>query len=319
MIVLEDVVKRYGDHVAVDGLTLTARPGVVTGFLGPNGAGKSTSLRVLLGLDRPDRGTALVAGVPYASLRAPLHLVGALLDARAVAPRRGARPHLLALARSNGISARRVDEVLGLCGLEAVAERPAGGYSLGMAQRLGIAAALLGDPPVLVLDEPVNGLDPDGIIWIRELLRGLAAEGRTVLLSSHLMSEMAVTAEDLVVVGRGRLVAQTTVRAVVEAADEGGVLVRTPDAGAFATLLRARGLSARAEGGEVVRVRGTRTDEVGEIAAAHRVTLLELSPQRATLEEAYLRLTRGAVQFRGAPGRAPEAPRGPRAGARAAA
>ena len=229
MLELQDIVKRYGTTTAVDGLSMTARPGAVTGFLGPNGAGKSTALRVLLGLDRPDQGRALVLGRPYAERRAPLQEVGALLDAKAVAPRRGARPHLLALARSNGIPVRRVQQVLDVCGLTDVADRPVGQYSLGMGQRLGIAAALLGDPPVLVLDEPVNGLDPEGIIWIRTLLRSLADEGRTVLLSSHLMTEMALNAEDLVVVARGRLVAQTTVEEVVRRAGGGRVSVRTPD------------------------------------------------------------------------------------------
>ena len=301
MLELQDVTKRYGDRRAVDRLSFVARAGTVTGFLGPNGAGKSTSLRVLLGLDRPDEGRALVAGREYASLRAPLHLVGSLLDARAVVPRRGARPHLLALARSNGIPASRVDQVLELCGLAEVAERPAGQYSLGMAQRLGIAGALLGDPAVLVLDEPVNGLDPDGIIWIRGLLRSLAAEGRTVLLSSHLMSEMAMTAQDLVVIGGGSLLRQTTVAQLVADAGGSSVRVRTPDAGRFGQLLEAAGLRARPDEADptLLDVAGASTDTVGRLAAAHAVTLLELSPQQASLEAAYLELTAGATQYRG--------------------
>ena len=301
MLELQDVVKRYGETVAVDGLSLTARPGAVTGFLGPNGAGKSTALRMLLGLDRPDEGRALVLGRPYAERRAPLHEVGALLDAKAVAPRRGARPHLLALAHSNGIGVRRVQEVLEVCGLEDVADRPVGAYSLGMGQRLGIAAALLGDPPVLVLDEPVNGLDPEGIIWIRTLLRSLAAEGRTVLLSSHLMSEMAMTAQDLVVVGRGRLIAQTTVDDVVARAGGGRVTVRSPESGRLAAVLRGAGTAVVPDQDDPTRLQlsGTSTDDVGRLAAQHGVTLLELSAQQGSLEQAYLELTAGAVQYRG--------------------
>ena len=301
MLELEDVVKRYGATTAVDGLSLTARAGTVTGFLGPNGAGKSTALRVLLGLDRPDEGRALVLGRAYAERRAPLHVVGALLDARAVAPRRGARPHLLALARSNGISPRRVQHVLEVSGLEDVADRPVGQFSLGMGQRLGIAVALLGDPPVLVLDEPVNGLDPEGIIWIRTLLRSLAAEGRTVLLSSHLMSEMALTAEDLVIVGRGRLIAQTTVDEVVARAGGGRVLLRTPEAGRLAAVLRAAGHPVTEDPDEPtrLRLRGTSTDDVGRLAGAHGIVLLELSAEQGSLEQAYLELTAGAPQFSG--------------------
>ena len=298
---LRDVVKEYGRVRALDGMSWQARPGVVTGFLGPNGAGKSTALRVLLGLDRPDQGQALVLGRQYAERRAPLHEIGSLLDARAVAPRRSARSHLLALARSNGIAAARVDHVLGVCGLESVADRPAGQFSLGMGQRLGVAGALLGDPAVLVLDEPVNGLDPDGIIWIRELLRALAAEGRTVLLSSHLMSEMAMTAEDLVVVGRGRLLAQTTVAEVVAAAGGGQVVVRTPEPQRLAVLLQERGLSAEPDATEPTRltVAGTTTDDVGRLAAQHGLTVLELTAVQASLEQAYLALTAGEAQYTG--------------------
>ncbi len=310
MLELQDVVKRYGETTAVDRLSLTARPGAVTGFLGPNGAGKSTALRVLLGLDRPDEGRVLVRGRPYTERRAPLHEVGALLDAKAVAPRRGARPHLLALARSNGIPARRVQEVLAVCGLEDVADRPVGQYSLGMGQRLGIAAALLGVPPVLVLDEPVNGLDPEGIIWIRTLLRSLASEGRTVLLSSHLMSEMAMTASDLVVIGRGRLIAQTTVEEVVTRAGGARVTVRTPDRGRLASLLAAAGRDAVADPDDATRlqVSGARTDDVGRLAATHGITVLELSAQQGSLEQAYLELTSAAVQYRGSEVTRPAAP-----------
>ncbi len=300
MLELQDVTKRYGSTTAVDGLSFTARPGAVTGFLGPNGAGKSTALRVLLGLDRPDAGRALIAGRPYADRRAPLHEVGSLLDAKAVAPRRGARPHLLALARSNGIAAARVDAVLERCGLSEVADRPAGTFSLGMGQRLGLAVALLGDPPVLVLDEPVNGLDPEGIIWIRTLLRSLAAEGRTVLLSSHLMSEMAMTAEDLVVVGRGRLIAQTTVADVVDRAAGGRVEVRTPEPDRLRALLQADGLDVQDRDAGRLLVTATSTDEVGRLAARHAVTLLELTAVQGSLEEAYLAMTADAAQYVGA-------------------
>jgi ABC-2 type transport system ATP-binding protein len=302
MLELREVVKRYGAKTAVDHLSFQARPGRVTGFLGPNGAGKSTALRVLLGLDRPDSGQALIDGRPYARSRVPLHRVGSLLDARAVVPRRGGRPHLQALARSNGISMKRVREVLELCGLSDVAERPAGQYSLGMSQRLGIAGALLGDPPVLVLDEPVNGLDPEGIIWIRNLLRSLADEGRTVLLSSHLMTEMAMTAQDLVVIGRGQLITQTTVAAVINDAEGNTVRVRTPDADRFATLLRGEGLSVRTDHADPthLRIRAGDTDSIGRLAASHAVTLLELSPQRVSLEEAYLQLTEDSAEYRGA-------------------
>ncbi|MGY1671577.1 ABC transporter ATP-binding protein [Geodermatophilus sp. SYSU D00710] len=307
MIEVDGLVKHYGPTRALDGLSFTARPGTVTGFLGPNGAGKSTSLRILLGLDRADAGTATVAGRRYADLRAPLHLVGSLLDARAVAPRLSARAHLLALARSNGIGARRVGEVLATCGLEDAARRPVGGFSLGMSQRLGLAGALLGDPAVLVLDEPVNGLDPEGVIWIRELLRELAGEGRTVLLSSHVMSEMAVTAHDLVVIGRGRLLAQTTVADVTARAEGSGVRVRTPDPRAVADLLRARGLEVTPDGPPdddgrgALWVRAGSTDEVGRIAAEHGVTLLELSARQGSLEDAYLQLTAEVAQYRGRP------------------
>ena len=300
MLELQDVTKRYGGTTAVDGLSFTARPGAVTGFLGPNGAGKSTALRVLLGLDRPDAGRALVAGRPYADRRAPLHEVGSLLDAKGVAPRRGARPHLLALARSNGIAAARVDAVLERCGLTAVADRPAGTFSLGMGQRLGLAVALLGDPPVLVLDEPVNGLDPEGIIWIRTLLRSLAAEGRTVLLSSHLMSEMAMTADALVVVGRGRLIAQTTVADVVGRAAGGRVEVRSTEPDRLRALLREDGLDVQAGEAGRLLVTATTTDEVGRLAARHAVTLLELTAVQGSLEEAYLQMTADAAQYVGA-------------------
>ncbi|MGY1700245.1 ABC transporter ATP-binding protein [Geodermatophilus sp. SYSU D00766] len=305
MITVDGLVKHYGPTCALDGLSFTARPGTVTGFLGPNGAGKSTALRILLALDRADAGTATVAGVRYGDLRAPLHLVGSLLDAQAVAPRLSARAHLSALGRSNGIRAGRVGEVLATCGLEEVASRPVGGFSLGMSQRLGLAGALLGDPAVLVLDEPVNGLDPEGIIWIRGLLQDLAAEGRTVLLSSHLMSEMAMTAHDLVVIGRGRLLAQTTVAEVTARAEGTGVRVRTPDPQTLADLLQARGLEVTADGprvddgGDALWVRAGSTDEVGRIAAEHAVTLLELSARQGSLEDAYLQLTADAAQYRG--------------------
>ena len=234
MIEARGLTKRYGDKVAVDGLSFTVRPGVVTGFLGPNGAGKSTTMRMILGLDRPTAGSVTVNGRHYADLAAPLHEVGALLEARAVHTSRSAYNHLRALAATHGIPRTRVDEVIDLVGLTDVARKRAGGFSLGMGQRLGIATALLGDPPTVVLDEPVNGLDPEGIRWIRDLLKGLAAEGRTVFVSSHLMSEMALTAEHVIVVGRGRLIADTTVEAIIREASANAVLVRSPDAAAAA-------------------------------------------------------------------------------------
>jgi ABC-2 type transport system ATP-binding protein len=298
MIDVQALTKRYGDTLAVDGLTFTVAPGRVTGFLGPNGAGKSTTMRMVVGLDRPTSGAVTVNGRPYRDHRDPLRQVGALLDAGSAHRGRTARSHLLALARTHGIPATRVDEVLALVGLASVARRRAGGFSLGMGQRLGIAAALLGDPAVVVLDEPVNGLDPDGVLWIRELLKGLAAEGRTVLVSSHLMSEMALTAERLVVIGRGRLLADTTVDELIASAGVGSVLVRSPDAGALRDVLLAAGAGVSSDEPGVLRVTGAGAERVGDLARDHRIAVHELTPRRASLEEAYLDLTREAVEYR---------------------
>ncbi|MGW5719932.1 ABC transporter ATP-binding protein [Amycolatopsis sp. NPDC003865] len=289
--------KRYGPDTVVDDLSFTVEPGQVTGFLGPNGAGKSTTMKLILGLAAPTRGTVTVGGRRYRDLPVPLTEVGALLDAGAVHGGRKAYDHLLALAVSNGLPRRRVGEVLARTGLDGVAGKRAGGFSLGMRQRLGIAAALLGDPRVLIFDEPVNGLDPEGIRWIRGFMRSLAREGRAVLVSSHLMSEMAQTADHLVVIGRGRLVADTAVSELVRG--EGTVLVRTPDAG-FARLLVTAGACVR-EGAEAsLVVSGLTSGEIGKLAAYHGVALAELTPQRVSLEDAFMELTRDSLEYEGA-------------------
>ncbi len=288
MIEIRSLTKRYGPVAAVDDLSVTIEPGRVTGFLGPNGAGKSTTLRIALGLVRPTAGTATIAGRPYAELRHPLRRVGALLDARAVHPGRTARHHLEALAVTNGISRARVEEVLGLVGLADRADDRAGGFSLGMGQRLGIAAALLGDPEVLILDEPVNGLDTDGIRWIRAFVRGLASEGRTVLVSSHLMGEVELAADHLVVIGRGRLLADAPVAAVVERAAGAGARVRVASPSVeLPGLLEGTGATVTAETGGGWLVEGTAATAIGELAAAHGIVLHRLEPTRSTLEEAY--------------------------------
>jgi ABC-2 type transport system ATP-binding protein len=298
--------KRYGAKVAVDDLSFVVRPGVVTGFLGPNGAGKSTTMRLLLGLDRPSAGTCMVNGKRYVDLPAPLREVGALLEARAVHTGRSARNHLLAMAATNGIPRRRVDEMLGLVGLDEVGRKRVGSFSLGMGQRLGIASALLGDPGVLLLDEPVNGLDPEGILWIRNLLKGLAAEGRTVLVSSHLMSEMAVTASDLVVVGRGRLIASGSVDDLIHGASSGAVLVRSVEADRLAALLAAPGRSIERPRPDALHITGVDSAAVGLVAAREGIALIELTPQQATLEEAFMEITKDSVEFHGSgPGVAP--------------
>jgi len=301
MIEARGLTKRYGDKLAVDDLTFTVRPGVVTGFLGPNGAGKSTTMRMILGLDAPTRGSVTVNGRPYREHAAPLREVGALLDARSVHPGRSARNHLLALAQTSGIPRSRVDEVVEAVGLESVARRRAGGFSLGMGQRLGIAAALLGDPRAVILDEPVNGLDTEGIRWIRSLLRNLAAEGRTVFVSSHLMSEMALTAQHLIVIGRGRLIADTGVEEFIARAAPGVVRARSTDPEALAALLRSRDVAVSEDGDGALAVSGVSTDQVGRLAGAAGITLLELTAQQASLEEAFVDMTRDAVEFR-APG-----------------
>jgi ABC-2 type transport system ATP-binding protein len=302
MIEIRNFTKRYGRTTAVDHLTVTVQPGRVTGFLGPNGAGKSTTMRAIVGLDRPTDGEVLVAGRRYAEHPAPLREVGALLDARAAHPGRTAAAHLRALAATHGMSRARVEQVLDVVGLADVAGRRVGGFSLGMAQRLGIAAALLGDPAAVILDEPANGLDPEGILWIRNLLRGLAAEGRTVFLSSHLMSEMALTAEHLVVVGKGRLIADTSVADVVsQASSDVAVLVRTPDATRFRDVLVAEGAAVASDQRGVLDVRGLRHERIGELAAKRSIVLHELTPQNASLEEAFMRLTGEAVEYHASP------------------
>jgi ABC-2 type transport system ATP-binding protein len=299
MIVARGLTKRYGTQTAVRDLSFDVVPGAVTGFLGPNGSGKSTTMRMVMGLDFPTSGSALVNGRPYAELRSPLREVGALLDARAFHPGRSARGHLRWLAAANDIPAGRVEEVLELVGLSAVAGRRAGTFSLGMGQRLGIAAALLGDPPTLLFDEPVNGLDPEGIRWVRHLLRRLAGEGRTVFVSSHLIAEMSLTAERLVVIGRGTLIDQTTVEAFTARSGGDTVRVLTPAADALGAALRAAGAAWSADGDALV-VRGLTSAQVGEVAYAASVPVHELTTVRASLEDAYMALTGDAVEYRSA-------------------
>ncbi|HEX2316585.1 MAG TPA: ATP-binding cassette domain-containing protein [Thermomonospora sp.] len=298
MIEVQDLRKEYGGTVAVDGLSFTVRPGRVTGFLGPNGAGKSTTMRMVLGLDRPTAGRALIDGGPYRLLRDPLRRVGAMLDATRVHKGRSAYAHLLWLAQTNRIPRTRVRQVLELVGLEPVARRRAGRFSLGMAQRLGIAAALLGDPPVLLFDEPVNGLDPEGIVWIRTLMKDLAAEGRTVFVSSHLMSEMALTVEHLIVIGRGRLLADTTVRAFIDTHARSYVRVRTPEPERLRQVLTGAGVRVEDGADGTLEAHGTETAQVGELAAAHGLAVHEVSLRTASLEEAFMRLTGQAVEYR---------------------
>lgn len=295
MIEARGLTKKYGETTAVDDLTFTVEAGSVTGFLGPNGAGKSTTMRMILGLDTPTSGSVTVNGKPYAAHRRPLHEVGALLEARAVHTGRSARNHLLAMAATTGIGRVRVDEVIDLVGLDGVAGRRAGAFSLGMGQRLGIAAALLADPQTLILDEPVNGLDPDGVRWIRHLLTGLAAEGRTVFLSSHLMSEMAQTADHVIVVGGGRLLRDQPMSEFIADAATDVVRVRSPQAGELAGLLQRTAVVRPVPGG--LEIEGLSSDEVGILAAGAGITLLELSTQGASLEEAYMALTEDAVTY----------------------
>jgi ABC-2 type transport system ATP-binding protein len=306
MIEAQALTKRYGERAAVTDLSFTVRPGVVTGFLGPNGAGKSTTMRMILGLDAPTSGTVTVGGKRYAEHRAPLREVGAMLEARAIHTGRSAYGHLLALAATTGIPRRRVDEVIDIVGLRDAARKRVGGFSLGMGQRLGIASALLGDPATLVLDEPVNGLDPEGIRWIRNLLKDLARQGRTVLLSSHLMSEMSLTAEHLIVIGRGRLIADTSVEEFVRTAAEGSVRVRTDEADRLRALLAGPDVSVAADERSVLEVCGLSSDRIGRIAADAGIALAELTPLQASLEEAFMELTREAVEFQ-APRTAPRA------------
>ena len=298
MIEARDVSKRYGDKTAVDGVTFTVKPGVVTGFLGPNGAGKSTTIRMIMGLDAPTSGRVTVNGRSYADHVAPLREVGALLEARAVHTGRSAYNHLLALALTSGIPRSRVDEVVDLVGLQDVARKRVGGFSLGMGQRLGVAAALLGDPATLVLDEPVNGLDPQGILWIRNLLRGLAAEGRTVFVSSHLMSEMALTAEHLIVIGRGRLIADTSVQEFIDRASRKIVRVRTQQATDLRDLLAGADIGVTSVERGLLEVTGLSGAEIGQVACRNAIALEELTPVQASLEEAFMELTDEAVEYR---------------------
>jgi len=291
--------KQYGEKTAVDDLSFTVRPGIVTGFLGPNGAGKSTTMRMILGLDAPTAGTVTVNGRAYAQHKAPLREVGALLEARSVHTGRSARNHLLAMAATTGIGRRRVEEVIDLVGLTEVAGKRAGAFSLGMGQRLGIASALLGDPATLMLDEPVNGLDPDGIRWVRTLLKQLADEGRTVFLSSHLMGEMALTADHLIVVGRGRLLRDMSVAEFVADAGDSWVRVRTPQATELRQRLLGPGVTVSSSEPGHLQVRGLTSDQVGARAAAASLTVFELSPVQASLEDAYMEITKDSVEYHG--------------------
>jgi ABC-2 type transport system ATP-binding protein len=291
--------KRFGPATALDGMTFTVKPGQVTGFVGPNGAGKSTTMRVILGLDRPDAGTALISGRPYRSLRHPLRTVGCLLDASALQPGRSARNHLRWLANSQGLPAKRVDEVAAQAGLDSVLKRKAGGYSLGMRQRLGIAAALLGDPAVLILDEPINGLDPEGIIWARHFLRALAAEGRTVLVSSHLMSELQDTADHLVIVGHGKVLADTSVAALLATASADRVQLRTADPARAATVLTRAGAATVPTAPDILMIEGLTAERIVVLLTQNSIPFTEVTPHRASLEQAYLELTRESVDFRG--------------------
>ncbi|GAA2032908.1 hypothetical protein GCM10009839_36490 [Catenulispora yoronensis] len=300
MIEIESLSKRYGDTYAVRDLSFEVRPGRVTGFLGPNGAGKSTTMRAVLGLDLPTAGRILVDGRPYAALERPLTHVGALLDAGGVHPGRSARQHLRAVAAAGKLPERRVDEVLGRVGLAAVADRRVGGFSLGMRQRLGIATALLGDPGILLFDEPVNGLDPEGIRWIRDLMKALAAEGRTVFVSSHLMSEMEHTADHLVVIGRGRLIADIAARELIARSAGGFLTVRTDDPGPLIALLAGAGGQVTPDGPDTLRVAGLDGDQVARLAHRAGILLLEVTRQSVSLEDAYLRLTDASVEYRGA-------------------
>jgi ABC-2 type transport system ATP-binding protein len=308
--------KRFGPTLALDGMSFTVSPGQVTGFVGPNGAGKSTTMRVIVGLDAPSAGHALIGGQPYARLRHPLCHVGALLDAAALQPSRTARNHLRWLAYSQGLPAGRADEVLALAGLDSAARRRAGGYSLGMRQRLGIAAAMLGDPPVLMLDEPFNGMDPEGIVWVRGFLRSLAAQGRAVLVSSHLMSELQDVADHLVVVGRGKVIADTSVSDLLAAVSGDRVTLRSTDRTGAAPVLARAGAGVTETGPDTLTVSGLPAERVVVLLGQHGVPFSEVSAHRATLEEAYLELTRDSAEYRGAPppepsGAAPDGSAGP--------
>jgi ABC-2 type transport system ATP-binding protein len=302
LIEAHELTKRFGDKVAVDHLSFTVEPGRVTGFLGPNGAGKSTTMRLIVGLDWPNSGTATIGGLAYRQLVQPLRSVGALLEARSVHPGRSARNHLLFLAETQGFPARRVDEVLDLVGLREVARKRVGTFSLGMSQRLGIAAAMLGDPRVLLLDEPVNGLDPEGIRWVRTFMQHLATEGRTIFVSSHLMSEMSLTADHLIVIGRGKLIADSSTQEFIQRSSERSVLVRTPQADRLTDLITAEGGKiAKEENGQDgppgLIVTGLEAPRIGELAASASVVLWELTPRLASLEEAFMELTADSVEY----------------------
>ena len=297
MITSHNLTKRYGEKTVVDGLAFTVRPGVVTGFLGPNGAGKSTTMRMLVGLDRPTNGSITVGGRRYQDLPDPVRHLGVMLDARAVNPGRTALNHLRVVADTHSIPSARAIEVLEMVGLGAVADKRAGGFSLGMSQRLGIATALLGDPAALVLDEPVNGLDPDGVLWLRQLLVRLAAEGRTVFLSSHLMSELSLIAKDLVVIGQGRLLAAGTVEDVIESVAPRTTRVVSPDASRLADVIQRSGVGVRRAGEDTLFISDCTAREVGIIAADQGATLYELASERASLEEAFMQITRSAVEY----------------------
>lgn len=298
MIEVENLRKQYGDKLAVDGLTFTVHAGIVTGFLGPNGAGKSTTMRMIAGLDEPTAGTIRVNGGSYRSATAPMAELGMLLEVNAVHTGRSARNHLIALARTNGIGRSRVDEVIDIVGLTGVASKRVGGFSLGMGQRLGVAAALLGDPKVVVLDEPINGLDPEGVLWIRNMLKSLAAEGRTVFVSSHLMSEMALTATRLVVIGRGRLIADTSVDDFVARSSPNSVTVRSPEAGQLREQLLGPDVVVTSTERNLLRVQGLTTEQIGTVAWKAHLPIFELTAQQASLEEAFMKITHESVEYR---------------------
>ncbi|MEB7502948.1 ABC transporter ATP-binding protein [Arthrobacter koreensis] len=298
MIEAHGLSKRYGSKTAVDNVSFTVEPGKVTGFLGPNGAGKSTTMRMIVGLDRPTSGNVTINGKPYARHKAPLHEVGALLDAKAVHTRRSAYNHLRAMAATHGISNKRVNEVIELTGLGSVAKKRVGGFSLGMGQRLGIAVAMLGDPNTLILDEPVNGLDPEGVLWVRNLARGLAAEGRTVFLSSHLMSEMAVTADHLIVIGRGRIIANAPIQDIIDGGGRQRTRVRTDNAADLLPVLEGRGAEINRLEDGLFEISGADSRSIAEIALDRRILLTELTPIQVSLEDAYMELTRDDVEYK---------------------
>ncbi|MCC3268813.1 ATP-binding cassette domain-containing protein [Arthrobacter gengyunqii] len=310
MIEARELAKRFGNKTAVDGITFSVQPGRVTGFLGPNGAGKSTTMRMIVGLDLPTGGSVTVNGKPYARHRSPLHEVGALLEAKAVHPKRTAYNHLRAMAATEGIPTSRVNEVIELTGLGSAARKRVGGFSMGMGQRLGIAAALLGDPQTLILDEPVNGLDPEGVKWVRYLVRGLAAEGRTIFISSHLMSEMAVTADHLIVIGRGRILADAPIDEVIAGSTRESILVRTDDADALTAAVGSAGVEVHRQAEDQLEILGLTTRSIAEAALSRGILITELTPQQVSLEDAYMELTGGEVEYQSQQRTAPYLPAG---------